>query len=169
MIEMTNVQEVLKIKKLREDAIVPTYAKEGDSGLDLFTLDEKVIGANKTVVIPTGIAIELPRGQEAQVRPRSGISLKGCGGCTKEEYSMRGDVTISCSPYLRVMLGTVDNGYRSDVGIIVHNQEDYEVTVPAKTKLAQLIIMPVTYAKTEVVEELGDTERGVNGFGSTGV
>lgn len=157
----------LKIKKLREDAIIPTYATEGDSGLDLYTLDNIIIKARETVVIPTGIAIGLPVNHEGTVRPRSGISLNGLKGCTIKTNAL-GEI-IKCQPYLRVQLGTVDNPYSGDVGIITYNQEEYDVFIPAKTKLAQLVISPVTYVRTTIVEELNETERGTNGFGSTGV
>ena len=169
----------LKIKKLREDAVIPTYATEGDSGLDLYTLDDCIIKAGQTVVIPTGIAIGLPLNHEAHVRPRSGISLNGLKGCktviTSTHIDNHGRLCCNAKigsdlqAYLRVQFGTVDNGYISDVGIITYNQEEFDIFIPAKTKLAQLVISPVTYVRTEIVEELDETERGSNGFGSSGV
>ena len=155
---------MIKFKKLNKNAIIPTKAKKGDAGFDLFTLKEVVILSHETIVIPTGISIQLEANQEATIRPRSGISLKGCSGC----YA-RDEIIIECTPYLRVQLGTIDSNYRGDVGIIVYNQEDYTVGIPAKTKLAQMVVGFISEDEVIVVDELEDSDRGDKGFGSTGV
>src|SRR5690625_4442372 len=90
----------LSVKKLHPDAVIPKYAKKGDSGFDLVAVEDMVIEPGETKLIKTGLAFEIPEGYEIQVRPRSGITLK-----TK----------------LRVQLGTIDSNYRGEVGVIVDN------------------------------------------------
>lgn len=152
----------IKVKKLNERAVIPTYAKEGDAGFDLVTVEEVVIPAYGTVAIKTGLAVELPMGYELQVRPRSGISLKGlktylpCSDCNGIAYP-------------RVQLGTVDAGFRGEIGIITHNPHNESIVIPAGTRLAQAVINAVETAIIEEVEELTESARGTAGFGSTGV
>lgn len=171
----------VKIKKLSQDAIVPSYAKEGDSGIDLYTLEEIIIPAKSAVAIPTGIALEIPYGYEMQVRPRSGISLKGLHGwkklwkiinpasreIEKEEFVWKEDFFIMVYPNVR--LGTVDSGYRGEIKIITYNEEDFEILIPKHTKLAQGVFQQVPRAILKVVDELNISERGNDGFGSTGI
>ena len=141
------MSKILEIKLLSEKAIMPRRANPTDSGLDLFTAIETTIPAHATKIIPTNIAIQLPYGYEAQVRPRSGKTAK-----TK----------------LRVQLGTIDYTYNKDIGIIVDNTSDKSVTIPKGDKLAQLVVAPVSYCEAKEVKEFDtqhDKERG--GFGST--
>lgn len=163
----------LKVKKLTEDAILPVKAHTTDSGFDLFANEDVIIGPGETVVVKTGIAIELPECHEAQIRPKSGITSK-----TK----------------LRVQLGTIDESYRGEIGVIVDNikkkkkKETWTVEMLDGThmivdedikkgsykirkgdKIAQMVIASVGHPKLVVVDELSDTERGEGGFGSTGV
>ena len=140
----------LKIKKLNETAIIPYYAHPTDAGLDLFSTVETTISPNTSSLIPTGIAIELPTGTEAQIRPRSGLALKH-------------QITVLNSP------GTIDEGYRGEVGVILinHGKSDFKVT--SGMKIAQMVISPVLYVKVEEVEELSSSDRLTGGFGSTGV
>ena len=160
----------LKFVKLSENAIVPCYGRFGDAGLDLFTAKEIVLEPGETRVIPTDIAIQLPLGYEAQVRPRSGISLKGVD-CMKmiEIYdpSKTFEENFYCKAYLRVQLGTVDSNYRGNIGIITYNQEDYPVCVPQGTKLAQLVVSPVINVELVEADKLDETERGEKGYGSS--
>ncbi|EJS63439.1 dUTP diphosphatase [Bacillus cereus] len=165
----------VKIKRLK-DVELPKYAKSGDSGFDLVAAEDVVIKPGETKVIPTGLAFEIPPGYEMQIRPRSGMSRK-----TK----------------LRVALGTIDSGYRGEVGVIVDNvsmveyasmprfnagimagDNDFSITKPVKyevieiskgDRIAQAVIAPVETAHFEEVDELSVSERGVGGFGSTGV
>jgi len=134
-------------KRLTDTAILPVKAHENDSGFDLFTDEEASLVPGDTKVIRTGIAIKLPEGYEAQVRPRSGISSK-----TK----------------LRVQLGTIDNDYTGEVGIIIDYDGDWRTLVKKGMKLAQLVIVPIP--KVEAYEFTGvtNTKRGTKGFGSTG-
>lgn len=138
-----------KVKKLREDAILPAYAGSGDSGADLFTPEEVTVKAGERILIKTGIAIALPDGYEAQVRSKSGLALK------------KGLMVLN-SP------GTVDNLYRGDVGVIMYNSSNEDHTFAAGDKIAQLVIVPVEQSNFEIVDELDETDRGGNGFGSTG-
>lgn len=140
----------------------PTYAKEGDSGLDLMAyLDEDVnfeqqliIKPLERVIVPTGIFIELPRGFEAQVRPRSGLAFKN-------------GVTVLNTP------GTIDNGFRGEIKVILINFGSEDFIIDNGMKIAQLCICPVATPSTILnivsVDELSSTDRGESGFGSTGV
>ncbi|WP_068622121.1 dUTP diphosphatase [Paenibacillus tuaregi] len=183
----------VQIKRLHPDAVVPRYAKPGDSGFDLVAVEEVVIAPGETKAVPTGLAFQIPDGYELQIRPRSGVTKN-----TK----------------LRVQLGTVDSGYRGEVAVIVDNiahpeyeidhfeNEPYELwtvrhnalhtidgtgcspqgnvltedTVPVGTyiirkggRIAQAVIAPVERATFLVVAELSESERGAGGFGHTGV
>lgn len=170
---MNNID--VKIKKLSEGAIIPKYSKDGDAGVDLYTLEDAIIKANETKIVKTGIAIELQKGMEAQVRPRSGISLNGCKGCTRIKYKDVASINPKqilipdYSPYLRVQLGTVDSNYRGDIGIITYNQESYDVLIPKGTRLAQLVIAPVLSCNFIEAEDLEESNRGDKGFGSSGI
>ena len=139
----------LRVKKLNPAATLPSYAREGDAGLDLFAVKQIVIEAGKSALVPTGIAIELPPGTEAQVRPRSGLALKHA-------------LTVLNTP------GTVDEGYRGEVGVILINHGAQPFEVRAGMKIAQLVIAPRLSVDVVEVDVLSDTERGSGGFGSTG-
>ena len=172
----------IKLMKLDERARMPKFAKQGDSGFDMYTLEDTIIKAGETKLIKTGIAADLEEGYEIQIRPRSGISLNGVKGCyrSSSQYntsSSLGGFSISvsgqggieeCQPYLRVQFGTVDSGYKGDIGIITYNQENYDVLVPKGTRLAQAVVMEVPKVELVEVFELSDSERGDTGFGSSG-
>ena len=143
----------LRIKKLFPTATLPARAKPGDSGLDLYAhLPDQglaMIEPGGRQKFWTGIAIELPEGYEAQIRSRSGLTSLGivaCGG-----------------------LGTVDNGYRGDIGVTLFNHSFRTFTIRHGDRIAQLVVCPVAYPAVVEVEELSETERGADGFGSTGV
>jgi len=140
----------LKVKKLTEEAILPHYAHPGDAGLDLFSCDHAEIGPGESRMIATGISIELPPGTEAQVRPRSGLALKH-------------QITLLNTP------GTIDEGYRGQVGVIMINHGNNTFTVEKGMKIAQMLVKPVFQVEVQQVEELSDTQRGEGGFGSTGM
>jgi dUTP diphosphatase len=139
----------LRVKKLNPSAIMPSYAREGDAGLDLFAVHRSVIEPGRSALVPTGIAIELPPGTEAQVRPRSGLALKHA-------------ITVLNTP------GTVDEGYRGEVGVILINHGHTAFTVEAGMKVAQMVVSPRVQVSVVEVAELSDTHRGTGGFGSTG-
>lgn len=163
----------VKVKKLNPIAIIPSYAKEGDSGIDLYTLENTVIPAKEAVAISTGIALEIPYGYEMQVRPRSGISLKGMlftrdvTVCDKMQPKKQIKKSFVVHPVVR--LGTVDSGYRGEIKIITYNEEDFKIVIPKHTKLAQGVFQQVPRAVLKVVDELSSSQRGNNGFGSTGI
>lgn len=140
----------LNVIRLNDRAVLPEYAHPGDSGLDLFSLNDEIIGVSESKMIHTGIAIELPKGSEAQVRPRSGLALKH-------------QITVLNSP------GTIDEGYRGEVCIILinHGKEDFHVL--RGMKIAQMVITPVIRVQVKETHTFGTTHRGINGFGSTGV
>jgi|ERR1044072_1037047 dUTP pyrophosphatase len=140
---------ILKIKKLHPDAILPSYAHPGDAGLDLFSVEDAEIGAGQVALIKTGISIELPAGTEGQVRPRSGLALKH-------------RITVLNTP------GTIDEGYRGEVCLIMMNHGQEAFAVAKGMKLAQLLVKPVFTVEVREVEDLSDTARGAGGFGSTG-
>ncbi len=141
---------LLKVKLLSEEARLPEYAYEGDTGLDLFSTSEAFIEPGKSALIPTGISIQLPPKTEAQIRPRSGLALKH-------------QVTVLNGP------GTVDEGYRGEIGVILINHGTLPFKIEIGMKIAQMVIQPVLYVKVEKVEKLNETDRGVGGFGSTGI
>ncbi|WP_020006200.1 dUTP diphosphatase [Salinicoccus albus] len=135
----------IKIKKLHPKAVVPTRSHPHDAGLDLYALED-IEFENETKLVKTGIAIDIPEGYEAQVRPRSGMTLK--------------------TP-MRVQLGTIDSGYDGDVGIIVDCRESLHV-IGKGDKIAQLVISPVVTPEVETVTEFDTvSERGDKGFGSS--
>jgi dUTP pyrophosphatase len=141
----------IKIKKLHEDAVLPSYAHgaENDSGMDLSALKDAILFRGEPQAIPTGLSIELPSGYEAQIRPRSGLALKG--------------VTVMNSP------GTVDPSYRGDLkAILVYlgNGAGYEIK--AGDRIAQLVIARYEPVEWDLQEELAESVRGSGGFGSSG-
>ena len=140
----------LKIFKLDPSAITPQYSHPGDAGLDLFAIEKQTILPGETKLIRTGIAIALPEGTEAQIRPRSGLALKH-------------SITVLNTP------GTIDTGYRGEIGVILinHGRKSFEV-IPGM-KIAQMVIASFIAAEVELVKQLNDTTRGDGGFGSTGV
>ncbi|MBJ7955825.1 dUTP diphosphatase [Bacillus cereus] len=144
----------VKIKRVK-DVELPKYAREFDAGFDLVAAEDTIIWPGETKVVPTGLCFEIPPGYELQVRPRSGISRN-----TK----------------LRVILGTVDSGFRGEVGVIVDNTSKPSVfrseaadVIERGTRIAQGVIAPVITAHFVEVDELSESDRGSNGFGSTGV
>jgi|SRR5688572_7030956 len=124
----------------------PAYAKPGDSGADLRSLDSGYLWVGETRVFFVGLAIELPEGYEAQIRPRSSFSAKG----------------VLCH------LGTIDQGYRGELGVTLTNISEHPVYIEYKERIAQLVIVPCVRADFERVAELGDSVRGESGWGSSG-
>ena len=141
--------EKIKIKKLNADATIPTRSHPTDAGLDLYA--SKDVSVSRGTMIPTGIAVDIPPGYEAQVRPRSGLSIRSS---------------------LRVTLGTIDSGFVGEINVIADSVNVVGSTMyPVKKgdKIAQLVISPIETPEVEVVDEFdSESERGENGFGSTG-
>ena len=157
-------------KRLRENAVLPTKAHAADSGFDLVASEDVIIAPGETVIVPTDIAVRLPAGYEAQVRPRSGVTAK---------------------TQLRVQLGTIDNGYSGAIGVIVDNtstdtwsnacrllDNTYEETTRGKSsgylirkgdRIAQLVIQRLPEVTAVEVSDVGESSRGNRGFGSSGI
>jgi len=145
------MQYNLKIKKLRENAIVPTYGSDFAAGADLYaSLDEAMtIEPGETKFIPTGFAFEIPEGYAGFVHARSGLASK------------RG-----LAPANKV--GVIDSDYRGEVMVALHNHGKEAQTVESGERVAQMVIAPYITAKFILSDELDDTVRGEGGFGSTG-
>jgi len=142
----------IKIKaiRLREDAILPAKAHEDDAGYDLFANQDAILRPGQSALLPTGIAIELPPMTEAQIRPRSGLAL-------------RERVSVLNAP------GTIDAGYRGEIGVILINHGDKDFVVAKGMKIAQMVICQLPETTLVEVTSLSDTSRGGGGFGSTGL
>lgn len=141
----------LKIEKLKNCANLPEYQTQGAAGMDLFAgVSEPVtIMPLERRLIPTGIKIELPKGYEAQVRARSGLSIK------------HGITLVNC-------VGTIDEDYRGEVCVPLINLSNEPYTISFGDRIAQMVISSVTKAEIKVIETVGSTERAQGGFGSTG-
>ncbi len=146
------VRVEIKRKDGCDDLDLPRYMSEGAAGMDLYAAvdGEKTIAAGKVTLIPTGIRIALPRGYEAQVRPRSGLALND-------------GITVLNSP------GTIDSDYRAEVGVILANLSDEPFVVKRGMRVAQMVIARAIQADLVEVEELNKTDRQHGGFGSTGL
>ncbi len=140
----------LRFKKIHPDAVLPSYAHEGDAGMDVRSVEDAEIAPGSRALVHTGLVMILPRGYEAQVRPRSGLALKH-------------GVTVLNTP------GTIDEGYRGEVGVILANFGDAPFVVKKGDRIAQVVVAPVTRAEIVETDEVDGTERGGGGFGSTGV
>ncbi len=140
----------IDIKRLKKIDL-PVYATVDSAGMDLVAaIDESIeIKPGKRVLIPTGIAIALPKGFEAQIRPRSGLAIKN-------------GITLVNSP------GTIDADYRGEISVILINHGESSFTVEPATRIAQMVIASYNRASWNEVESLEETARGTGGFGSTG-
>lgn len=145
-------QTILRVKKLRENAILPAYMTEHAAGMDLHAaLDGPLlIRPGARVLVPTGLALEIPVGYEGQVRPRSGLALKK-------------GISLPNSP------GTIDADYRGELGVIVINLGSEPVTFETGDRIAQLVIAPVERVSLLEVLDLEATLRSDGGFGHTGL
>ena len=142
---------ILKIFRMEHNKFVPEYKTEGAAGMDLCAAISKPITLQplERKLIPTGLKIELEHGYEAQIRPRSGLSIK------------HGISLINC-------VGTVDEDYRGEVCVGLVNVSNEAYTIQPDERIAQMVIAKYEQAQIEVVTELSDTTRGEGGFGSTG-
>lgn len=142
------MNDVVKVKFTGIDN-PPEYATPGSAGCDLCSQVNVLICPHETILIPTGLRIQLPDGYEAQVRPRSGLALKH-------------DLTVLNAP------GTIDNDFTGEIGVIMHNASDTPYRFHVGDRIAQLVVAPVTRCVFEKVDELSPTVRGGGGYGSTG-
>ena len=139
----------LKVRRLSAGAVLPAYAHPGDAGLDLYSAVSASLDPGESKLIGTGISIELPPNTEGNVRPRSGLALKH-------------GVTVLNSP------GTIDCGYRGEVGIILINHGRARFDVQPGMKIAQLVVAPCMSVDVQETTDLAGSSRGQGGFGSTG-
>jgi len=137
----------VKVKKLKENAIVPCYAHQGDAAMDLFSTEDYVVPVGKRQLVSTGISMELPEGYFASIRGKSGLAYK------------KG---------ISILGGVIEYTYRGEYGVIVLNTGDEDFVIRAGDKIAQVVIAPVASVEVEEVEELSDTIRGDGAWGSTG-
>lgn len=142
---------ILKIERLAHNKVLAEYKTDGAAGMDLCAAISEPVTLKplERKLIPTGLKIELEHGYEAQVRPRSGLSIK------------HGITLINC-------IGTIDEDYRGEVCIPMVNISNEEYTILPDERIAQMVIAKYEQAKIEVVTELTETSRGEGGFGSTG-
>ncbi|MDP7541377.1 MAG: dUTP diphosphatase [Candidatus Pelagibacter bacterium] len=139
------------VKKLDPKVQLPSYKTEGSSGMDLmaFIKDSIKIAPNTTALIPTGISVAISNDVEIQIRPRSGLAAKS-------------SISVLNTP------GTIDSDYRGELKIILFNHGNQEFVVRNNDRIAQMVLMPVLKVDFEEVDDLPDTLRGSDGFGSTG-
>ena len=140
----------LRFQKVHPDAVLPSYAHPSDAGMDLRSVDDLTLAPGQRALVHTGLVMLLPPLYEAQVRPRSGLALKN-------------GVTVLNTP------GTIDSGYRGEVGVILINLGQAAFDVRKGDKIAQMVIAPVTQPNIEETDVVDETDRGSGGFGSTGV
>ena len=141
----------VNLKRLCEEAVIPTYGSDFAAGADLYSCLTKpvVIESGETVMIKTGIAMEIPKGYVGLIYARSGLACKkGLAPANK--------------------VGVIDADYRGEIIVALHNHAKEAVTVEAKERIAQMVIAPFLAVEYNEVEELSDTVRGEGGFGSTG-
>lgn len=139
----------LKTKRVRAGAVLPRYAHSGDAGLDLCSVEDVTIGPGESRVVSTGVAIDLPPGTQGEIRPRSGLAMEW-------------GVTVLNSP------GTIDQGFRGEIGVVLINHGAKKFCVGAGMRVCQLVVQHRLCVDVVEVEELGASERGSDGFGSTG-
>ena len=139
----------LAFRKLRDDAVVPVRAYDGDAGLDLSSCERVTLGPGERATVGTGLAVAIPEGYAGFVQPRSGLAS-------------RHGITIVNAP------GLVDSGYRGELRVVLLNTDAAEpFLVEPGMRIAQLVVMPVTSSEPVAVDELPESERGVRGFGSS--
>ncbi len=136
----------LKVKKIQSDAKIPHYSHKGDAGLDLFSSVDSVLKKGEVKPVPTGIQVAIPEGHVGLIWDKSGVSLKG----------------------VHRLAGVIDSGYRGEVRVVMVNLGDELFVIEKGMKIAQLLIQPVMDVEVVEADELEETSRGENGFGSTG-
>lgn len=137
----------VKVKKLHPDAILPKYAKPGDAGMDIFSVEDLIIKAGKRAIVHTGIAMEYEPGYCTLIWDKSGMA--GNAG-------------------VKTMGGVFEHTYRGEYLVILHNNGDQDYQLKKGQKVAQVLVQPIITADIEEAQELSESVRGANGFGSTG-
>lgn len=139
----------VKFMRVHPEAVLPSYAHPGDAGLDVCACEAATLKPGERKLVRTGLVMELPKGTEAQMRPRSGLALKH-------------GITLLNTP------GTIDEGYRGEVGVILVNLGQEDFSVQPGMRIAQMVIAPVLRVDVAEAAEVSGTARGDGGFGSTG-
>ena len=139
------------IKRLSKEVLLPKYETNGSSGMDLAANINSIINIEpgNTAIIPTGLALSIPKGFEVQIRPRSGLAAKQ-------------KISVLNTP------GTIDADYRGEIKVILINLGQESFKVEKGLRIAQMVVCPVVQAQLKEVDDLDETERGKGGFGSTG-
>lgn len=140
----------IKVQKTREDAIIPEYAHEEDAGMDVYSTKDYLLLPKHRTLIGTGLKIEIPKGYEMQIRPKSGLAL-------------REGITVLNTP------GTIDSSYTGEAGIILINHSSKPYKIEKGQKIAQIIFNKIERVKFVETDKIKTTNRGNNGFGSTGL
>jgi dUTP pyrophosphatase len=149
IVRSIKTMQKMKIVLLHPKAVIPKYQTEGAAGFDLHAVEHYILTPGETILVSTGIAVAVPKGFELQIRPRSGLSLKT-------------GLRVANAP------GTVDEDYRGEIKVIMQNTSNETAFIAAGDRIAQGVVCPVVQVEFEAVTELDETERGSNGFGSTG-
>ena len=139
------------IKRLFKDVSLPKYETSGSSGMDLSAhIDNNInLEPGKSIIVPTGLTVAIPKGFEIQIRPRSGLAAKK-------------KISVLNTP------GTIDSDYRGEIKVILINFSDKIFVIEKGLRIAQMVVCPIVQAQLEEVNELNNTIRGEGGFGSTG-
>lgn len=146
---MSGVKVLVSRRDMKEKLDLPRYETEGSAGMDIRAAEEVLLLPGERVLVSTGLRVAIPKGFEAQIRPRSGIALKH-------------GVTVMNSP------GTIDSDYRGEIKVILVNSGSDPFTVGVGERVAQMVFAPVVQIEWEEHDDLDETERGQGGFGSTG-
>ena len=152
-LDLNAKSRLVEVELVHKDAVFPKYAYPSDSGCDLHSTEDLEVGQFGRVLVPTGIKVSFPEGHEIQVRPKSGLAIKQ-------------GLTVLNTP------GTVDQGYTGEIQVIVFNTNNHSVMIPKGMKVGQAVLCPVLngkFVKLTQVNAIGEKDRGVNGFGSTGI
>ncbi|MBI5306499.1 dUTP diphosphatase [Candidatus Wolfebacteria bacterium] len=139
---------VIKIQKIDFDAIIPNYANESDAGLDLYSVEDVILKPGERHAVKTGIKMEIPEGYVGLIWDKSGLAVKNGA---------------------KTMAGVVDAGYRGEIKIVLINLGEEDFVIKKNSKIAQMLIQKIEHPKIEIVSELNESQRGENGFGSTGL
>lgn len=137
----------IKIKKLKPEATIPSYAHPGDAGMDLHSCEDYILKPGERKLFGTGLSFQLPEGYVSLFWDKSGLAFKN--GVT-------------------VLAGVIEHSYRGEYGVVLLNTSQENFEVKKGQKIAQVLIQPICTAQVEQVEELSETKRGEGGFGSTG-
>ena len=146
-VQVSAVKMLLKVKKLKEEAVLPSYAHKGDAGMDLFSCEDVVLYPGEKKTVGTGLAISFPEGYVALIWDKSGEAVEG----------------------ITTLGGVIEHTYRGEYKVIMLNTGKNPYKIKKAQKIAQLLIQPIMTADVEEVSELGESKRGEGAFGSTGL